>query len=59
MMGVWLATSFVGNFIAGWLGSYWSSMEKPAFFVMIAGVAALAGLAIVAMNRPLRRTLQH
>ncbi len=59
MMGVWLATSFVGNFMAGWLGSFWSSMEKPAFFVMIAGLAALAGLAIVAMNRPLRRTLQH
>ena len=44
MMGVWLATSFLGNFMAGWLGSYWSSMEKPAFFAMIAGVAALASL---------------
>jgi proton-dependent oligopeptide transporter, POT family len=59
MMGVWLATSFVGNFLAGWLGSYWSSMEKPAFFTMIAGVAALAGLSIIVLNRPLRRTLQH
>ena len=28
LMGVWLATSFVGNFIAGWLGSFWSSMDK-------------------------------
>jgi POT family proton-dependent oligopeptide transporter len=59
MMGVWLATSFLGNFMAGWLGSYWSSMEKPAFFLMIAAVAALAGLSIVLLNRPLRRTLQH
>ncbi len=59
MMGVWLATSFVGNFGAGWLGSYWSSMAKPAFFVMIAGVAALAGLSIALMNKPLRRTLRH
>ncbi|MGC2631714.1 MAG: peptide MFS transporter, partial [Rhodomicrobium sp.] len=59
MMGVWLATSFVGNLAAGWLGSYWSSMAKPAFFVMIAGVAALAGIAIALMNKPLRRTLQH
>jgi POT family proton-dependent oligopeptide transporter len=59
MMGVWLATSFAGNFIAGWLGSYWSTMEKPAFFVMIAGVAALAGLSIIILNKPLRRTLQH
>ncbi len=59
MMGVWLATSFLGNLMAGWLGSYWSSMEKPAFFAMIAGVAALAGLAIAPMNRPLRKILRH
>jgi proton-dependent oligopeptide transporter, POT family len=59
MMGFWLATSFIGNFLAGLLASYWSSMEKPAFFLMIAGVAALAGLSIIILNRPLRRTLQH
>jgi POT family proton-dependent oligopeptide transporter len=54
MMGVWLATSFVGNFLAGWLGSYWSSMNKMHFFLMIAGIAALAGLLIWAFNRPLK-----
>jgi POT family proton-dependent oligopeptide transporter len=54
MMGVWLATSFVGNFLAGWLGSFWSSMDKPLFFLMIAGIAAAAGLVIWAFNRPLR-----
>ncbi len=59
MMGVWLATSFAGNFIAGWLGSYWSSMAKPVFFIMIAAVAALAGISIALLNKPLRRTLQH
>jgi POT family proton-dependent oligopeptide transporter len=59
MMGVWLATSFVGNFLAGWLGSYWSSMEKANFFLMIAGVAAFAGLSIILLNRPLRNSLQH
>jgi len=45
-MGFWLATSFIGNFMAGWLGSYWDRMSKPAFFMMIAGVAAVAGIAI-------------
>ena len=39
LMGVWLATSFTGNFIAGWLGSFWSRMDKPMFFLMIAGIA--------------------
>jgi POT family proton-dependent oligopeptide transporter len=31
MMGVWLATSFIGGILAGWLGSFWSRMEKPEF----------------------------
>ena len=59
MMGVWLATSFLGNFLAGLLGSYWSSMEKPAFFCMIAGVTAFAGVAITLISRPLGKFLQH
>jgi POT family proton-dependent oligopeptide transporter len=58
MMGVWLATSFTGNFVAGWLGSLWSAMEKPTFFAMIAAIAAAAGLAILAFNRPLARRLK-
>ncbi|MGZ3411216.1 MAG: peptide MFS transporter [Xanthobacteraceae bacterium] len=57
IMGIWLATSFLGNFIAGWLGSFWSSMSKPAFFVMIAVVASVAGLVILAAARPLARAL--
>jgi POT family proton-dependent oligopeptide transporter len=59
MMGVWLATSFIGNFIGGWLGSFWTFMDKSAFFLMIAGVAALAGLTIMAFNRPLRAALRE
>jgi proton-dependent oligopeptide transporter, POT family len=59
MMGVWLGTSFIGNFIGGWLGSFWTVMDKSAFFLMIAGVAALAGLTIMAFNRPLRAALRE
>jgi POT family proton-dependent oligopeptide transporter len=58
MMGVWLATSFVGNFIAGWLGSFWSSMDKTSFFLMIATIAVAAGVVIWVFNRPLRAVLQ-
>ncbi|HZP78975.1 MAG TPA: peptide MFS transporter [Pseudolabrys sp.] len=59
MMGVWLSTSFPGNLLAGWLGSYWSSMAKPDFFLMIAAIAAAAGLVIFAFERPLRPILQR
>jgi len=54
LMGAWLATSFIGNFICGWLGSFWSAMEKPHFFLMIAAVAGAAGAVILALSRPLR-----
>jgi POT family proton-dependent oligopeptide transporter len=59
LMGVWLATSFVGNFLAGWLGSFWSDMTKANFFLMIAAVAAAAGAVILAFNRPLKPVLKE
>ncbi len=59
MMGVWLATSFVGGFLAGYLGSLWSSMEKPEFFLMIAAIGAIAGLIILTCRWPLRGALQE
>jgi POT family proton-dependent oligopeptide transporter len=58
LMGLWLATSFVGNLLAGWLGAHYSTMDKTQFFLMIAGVAAVAGLVIAAFNRPLRSALR-
>jgi proton-dependent oligopeptide transporter, POT family len=59
MMGVWLATSFTGGFFAGWLGSFWSRMAKPEFFLMIAAIAALAGIVIFACRWPLRGMLKE
>jgi POT family proton-dependent oligopeptide transporter len=57
-MGLWLATSFAGNFLAGWLGSFWGVMAKESFFLMLAGLAALAGVVIFAFNRPLKGILE-
>ncbi len=59
LMGVWLATSFVGDFLAGWLGSFWSRMEKPEFFLVVAAIAAFAGAIIRACDWPLRGALRE
>ena len=59
MMGVWLATSFYGGFLAGYLGSFWSSMDKGNFFLMLAAIAALAGVAVMLFNRPLKSMLKE
>ena len=58
LMGVWLATSFVGNVLAGWLGSFWSGMDKITFFLMMAGIATVAGAIILAFDRPLRGAIR-
>jgi POT family proton-dependent oligopeptide transporter len=59
MMGVWLATSFYGSFLAGYLGSFWNGMQKSDFFLMIAVIAAFAGLVVMLFNRPLKAMLRE
>jgi POT family proton-dependent oligopeptide transporter len=58
MMGVWLSTSFIGGFLAGYLGTFWSSMAKTDFFLMLAIISAVAGVAITLLIRPLRGILR-
>jgi POT family proton-dependent oligopeptide transporter len=55
IMGVWLATSFTGNLLAGSIGSLWSGMEKADFFVLTAAVAGAAALMIWGSSRTLGR----
>jgi POT family proton-dependent oligopeptide transporter len=57
MMGVWLATSFTGGFLAGWLGSLWNRMDKVHFFLMMAAIVGAAGVLIWLLHRPLRGVL--
>jgi len=59
MMAVNFVPNFLGGgFLQGYLGTYWTAMGKPAFFLMIAGVSAVAGLIVLAMERPLRPLLE-
>ena len=59
MMGLWLATSFIGGFLAGYLGTFWSSLPKTNFFLLMAAISAIAALAIALLIRPLRGVLRH
>jgi POT family proton-dependent oligopeptide transporter len=57
VMGLSFGTIFAGAFLAGWLGSFWSGMSKPGFFLMIALIAAGAGIAMLALKRPLTKAI--
>jgi proton-dependent oligopeptide transporter, POT family len=58
MMGVWLAASFIGDFLAGYLGTFWTYMSKSDFFLMMAIISAAAGVLIWLLNWPLRNVLR-
>jgi proton-dependent oligopeptide transporter, POT family len=58
MMGVWLSTSFIGGFLAGYLGTFWSGLAKTDFFLMLAIISAVAGVMIALLIRPLRTVLK-
>lgn len=56
---MWPAASFIGKFLADYLGTDWSSTTKSGFFLMLALVSAAAGLIIAALHRPLREVLRE
>jgi POT family proton-dependent oligopeptide transporter len=54
MMGFWFATTLPGDVLGGWLGGFWSSMDKMRFYLMIASLAAIAAAALWAVSSALR-----
>jgi POT family proton-dependent oligopeptide transporter len=58
LMGLWLATSFIGGFLAGYLGSFWQRMPHVDFFLLLAALAAASGLVIALLSRPLSAVLR-
>jgi POT family proton-dependent oligopeptide transporter len=58
LMGLWLATSFIGGFLAGYLGTFWSTMTHTHFFLLLAALAAASGLVIALLSSPLRTVLK-
>jgi POT family proton-dependent oligopeptide transporter len=58
LMGLWLATSFIGGFLAGYLGTFWLRMPHTHFFLLLAALAAASGVVIAVLSRPLRTVLK-
>lgn len=58
MMGLWFITSFTGNLLQGYVGSFFSRMDKVSFFLLCAGLALGASFVTWLFNRPLKSTLE-
>jgi proton-dependent oligopeptide transporter, POT family len=59
MMGMWFLSSFFGNYLTGYLGTYYEKMSRGSFFLLLASLAIGAGVAMLALNKPLKNAVGH
>jgi POT family proton-dependent oligopeptide transporter len=59
LMGAWYLSSFFGNYLAGYLGTYYEKMPLEKFFLMLTILGVLAGAAIFALQKPLKNAVGH
>jgi POT family proton-dependent oligopeptide transporter len=55
MMGVWFLANFIGNYMTGYLGTYWEKIPHSQFFMLMTGIAITAGLILFIIGRPLNK----
>jgi len=55
MMGVWFLSSFFGNYLSGYLGTFWTRMPRGQFFLMLTVLGIATGIVIFLISRPIDR----
>lgn len=58
MMGVWLLSSFFGNYLAGTLGQYYEVMGEQKFFGMMAVLSLIGTAILILLSKGLKDTVK-
>jgi POT family proton-dependent oligopeptide transporter len=59
MMGVWFLSSFFGNYLSGFLGTFWEKRSKENFFLLMFALSFAVGLVFFALLKPLEKAIGH
>jgi len=57
LMGMWFMSAFFGNYLSGYLGTFYEKMPRESFFLMLTLLGILSGVAIFALGRPLKKAI--
>lgn len=57
LMGMWFLSSFFGNYLSGYIGSYYERIPQDSFFLLLAVMAGLTSLGIFAFKPWLKRAM--
>jgi POT family proton-dependent oligopeptide transporter len=59
LMGMWFLSSFFGNYLSGYIGTYYEKIPKESFFWLLLALGCAAGMAIFALRGPLKNAVGH
>lgn len=57
MMGVWFLATFFGNYIAGYIGSFYEVVSKQDFFLLLAGLSLIPAVLFLLSHKVLTKSL--
>ena len=57
MMGMWFLSSFFGNYMTGYLGTFYDKMPKDSFFLMLTVIGIVTGLMFFVVQKPLTKII--
>ncbi len=58
-MGTWFLAIFFGNYLSGYIGMFYETMPRDAFFLLLTGFGVAAGVAIFVLQIPLKKAVGH
>lgn len=59
MMGMWFLSHFVGNYLSGFLGTFWEKIPKESFFLMLSLIALSAGFGMLIVMKSLKQKIEY
>lgn len=57
MMGMWFLSSFFGNYMTGFVGTFYSKMPKDNFFSMLFVMGLVTGIIFFILKKPIERAI--
>jgi proton-dependent oligopeptide transporter, POT family len=57
MMGVWFLSSFAGNYLTGYLGTFYETMPNERFFLILALLGLVTGAVFLLAKRPIEKAI--
>ena len=57
LMGMWFMANALGNYLSGYLGSFYEQMSRQSFFTLMLALGVASGLVIWALSKPLRNAV--